>query len=82
MKVLQYLDCREGDQHKLRDACAKITTEKSQQKLSGTATNAANKENVYSLIRELQTQMNATTEKLQQMQHKLDKLYQHVFDNE
>lgn len=82
MKVLQYLDCREGDQNKLRDACEKITATASQQKLSATtAKDSTSKENVYSLIRELQTQMTATTEKLQQMQHKLDKLYQHVFDN-
>ncbi|BBM85792.1 toll/interleukin-1 receptor domain-containing protein [Candidatus Uabimicrobium amorphum] len=83
MKVLQYIDCREGDQNKLRVACKKIISDESSQKLSGvTTTQSSNKDDVYSLIRELQAQMSTTTDKLNDMQHKLDKLYKRVFDSE
>ncbi|WP_372365703.1 toll/interleukin-1 receptor domain-containing protein [Candidatus Uabimicrobium sp. HlEnr_7] len=76
MKVLQYLDCREGENAKLHNACKEILANNSKENSLQESIPRQTKEDLYSMVRELQSQMLTANKKLKEMENKLNALSQ------
>ncbi|BBM85791.1 toll/interleukin-1 receptor domain-containing protein [Candidatus Uabimicrobium amorphum] len=78
MKVVQYIDCREADSEKLKDACAEIIAELKGSKLRQVRKQITYKDEqrranseILALLKNLQTQVDKTNERLLQLEKKV-----------